>query len=175
MGRKIKRFINILVILIPILVLVVDQLTKQLITRTMELGQSNRVISNFLYITYHRNSGAAFGILQGQMLFFYVVTAIAVIAIVLWMIKLDFKKEPVLAISLALILGGALGNFIDRVLYQAVIDFIHTVWSGNSFPIFNVADIALVSGSILMAIDVLILDRRRKKELYFSVDHEVRG
>ena len=171
MVRKIKKFINVLVVLIPIVVLIVDQLTKQLITRTMEIGQSSRVIRNFLYITYHRNSGAAFGILQGQMLFFYVITAIAVIAIILWMIKLDFKKEPILAISLALILGGALGNLIDRVMYQAVIDFIHTIWWGNSFPIFNVADIALVCGAFLMAIDVLILDPRRKKELYFSPDH----
>lgn len=168
---KISQKKNVLILLIPIVVLIADQLTKQLITRTMELGQSNRVISNFLYITYHRNSGAAFGILQGQMLFFYVVTAIAVITIILWLIKLDFKKEPILAISLALILGGALGNFIDRVIYQAVIDFIHTIWWGNSFPIFNVADIALVCGSFLMAIDVLILDPRRKKELYFSPDH----
>jgi len=167
-SQKIK---NVLILLIPIVVLIADQLTKQLITRTMELGQSNRVISHFLYITYHRNSGAAFGILQGQMLFFYVVTAIAVIAIILWLIKIDFKKDLILAISLALILGGALGNFIDRVIYQEVIDFIHTIWWGNSFPIFNVADIALVCGAILMAVDVLILDRRRKKELYFNMEH----
>jgi len=164
------RKIKILVVLIPILILALDQLTKQLITRTMELGQSNRIIRNFLYITYHRNSGAAFGLLQGQMLFFYIVTAIVVIAIVLWLIKLDCKKEPILAIALAMILGGALGNFVDRIMYQAVIDFIHTVWWGNSFPIFNVADIALVCGALLMAIDVLILDRRRKKELYFRMD-----
>lgn len=170
--RLSQRFKNVLILFIPMLVLVVDQLTKQLITRTMEIGDSHRVIRNFLYITYHRNAGAAFGIFQGQMLFFYVITAIAVIAIILWMIKLDFKKEPILAISLALILGGALGNFVDRVMYQAVIDFVHTIWWGNSFPIFNVADIALVCGSILMAVDVLILDRRRKKELYFSTDHQ---
>lgn len=168
LSRKMK---NVLILLIPIVIVALDQLTKQLITRTMEIGESHRVVRNFLYITYHRNSGAAFGIFQGQMLFFYIVTAIAVIAIVLWMSKLNFKKEAVLATSLALILGGALGNFIDRVMYQAVIDFIHTIWWGNSFPIFNVADIALVSGAILMAVDVLFLDRRRKKDLYFSPEH----
>ena len=169
MMTKLKK-IKIFLVLVPILVLVLDQLTKQLITRTMEIGESHRVIRNVLYITYHRNAGAAFGIFQGQMLFFYVITAIVVIAIVLWLFKLNLKKESVLAFSLVLILGGALGNFVDRVMYQAVIDFIHTVWWGNSFPIFNVADMALVCGAFLMAFDVLILERKRKKELYFSID-----
>jgi len=136
----------------------------------MYLGDSNPIINNFLYITYHRNQGAAFGIFQGQMLFFYVVTAITVIGILIWLRKLNVKEDRILAIALVLILGGALGNFIDRVRYQAVIDFIHTVWWGNSFPIFNVADIALVCGAILMLFDILILDRRRDKDLYFKMD-----
>ena len=153
-----------------IAVIALDQVTKQLITSTMELGDSNPIINNFLYITYHRNQGAAFGIFQGQMLFFYVVTAITVIGILIWLRKLNVKEDRVLAIALVLILGGALGNFIDRVRYQAVIDFIHTVWWGNSFPIFNVADIALVCGAILMLFDILILDRRRDKDLYFKMD-----
>lgn len=162
--------IKIILSVIPILVFVLDQVTKQIITNTMYIGQTIPVINNFIYITYHRNSGAAFGIMQGQMLFFYVMTSIAVLAIIIWLIKLDLKKNFFLAIALVLILGGALGNFADRVLEQAVIDFIHTVWWGYSFPIFNVADIALVIGSILMAFDVLILDRKRSKELYFKVD-----
>jgi len=158
-------------LLITVLVITLDQLTKQLITRTMELSDSNTIINNFLYITYHRNSGAAFGILQGHMLLFYVVTTVAVIGILIWLSKLDLKENRILAISLALILGGALGNFIDRILYQAVIDFIHTVWWGRDFPIFNLADISLVCGIILMMIDVLILDRNRNKDLYFKTDN----
>jgi len=162
--------IKLILFLIMIAVIALDQVTKQLITSTMELGDSNPIINNFLYITYHRNQGAAFGIFQGQMLFFYVVTAITVIGILIWLRKLNVKEDRVLAIALVLILGGALGNFIDRVRYQAVIDFIHTVWWGNSFPIFNVADIALVCGAILMLFDILILDRRRDKDLYFKMD-----
>jgi signal peptidase II len=152
------------------MVIALDQLTKQVITRTMEIGDSNPIINNFLYITYHRNSGAAFGLFQGQMIFFYIVTAIAIISIVIWLRKLDMKREKVISVALALILGGALGNFIDRVMYQAVIDFIHTVWWGNSFPIFNVADIALTSGAVLMVFDIMILERRRSKDLYFKID-----
>jgi len=159
-----------LLLLIPIIIVAFDQVTKQLITRTMEIGDSSPIINNFLYITYHRNSGAAFGILQGHMLVFYIITVIAVIAIAIWYSKLNIKKERVLAIALMLVLGGALGNFIDRVIYQSVIDFIHTVWWGNSFPIFNVADISLVCGAILMMLDVLILDRKRDKDLYFKID-----
>lgn len=159
-----------LVFLIFTMVIALDQLTKQVITRTMEIGDSNPIINNFLYITYHRNSGAAFGLFQGQMIFFYIVTAIAIISIVIWLRKLDMKREKVISVALALILGGALGNFIDRVMYQAVIDFIHTVWWGNSFPIFNVADIALTSGAVLMVFDIMILERRRSKDLYFKID-----
>lgn len=161
---------KLVLLLITVLVIVIDQLTKQLITRTMEIGQSNPIINNFLYITYHRNAGAAFGILQGQMLFFYVVTAVAVIGLLIWLRQLDIKKDQILAIALALILGGALGNFIDRVIYQSVIDFIHTVWWGAHFPIFNIADMALVSGALLMLLDVMVLERRRSKDLYFKQD-----
>lgn len=159
-----------LVVLIVTLVIALDQLTKQLITRTMQLGDSHAIINNFLYLTYHRNEGAAFGILQGQMIFFYIITAIAVIGIVIWMSKINMKREKVLAIGLALILGGTIGNFIDRVIYQAVIDFVHTVWWGNSFAIFNVADAALTIGAVLMALDVIVLSRKRSKDLYFDID-----
>ena len=161
---------KLVLLLITALVIMLDQLTKLLITRTMEVSESNPIINNFLYITYHRNSGAAFGILQGQMLLFYMVTTVAVIGIFIWLSRLNLKKDHVLAISLALILGGALGNFIDRVRYQAVVDFIHTVWWGYNFPIFNVADIALVVGAILMLLDILIFDRRKSKDLYFKMD-----
>jgi len=159
-----------IVVLIVVLVVALDQVTKQIITRTMEIGDSNPIINHFLYITYHRNSGAAFGILQGQMWLFYTITVIAIISLVIWISKLNMKKEKVLAIALALMLGGAIGNFIDRVVYQAVIDFVHTIWWGHSFPIFNVADVALVCGALLMVLDVIILDRLRGKDLYFEMD-----
>jgi len=162
--------IKLLFLLITVAVVVLDQITKQWITRNMQLGESRPIIDNFLYLTYHRNSGAAWGILQDWMLFFYVVTVIAVIGILIWLRKLDVRKNRVLAIALVMILGGAIGNFIDRVIYQAVIDFIQTIWWGYRFPIFNVADIALVCGVILMMIDVLFVDRKKSKDLYFKMD-----
>ena len=150
-----------LVTIIVLISVILDQITKQIVTRNMEIGDSIPVIGNFLSITYHRNSGAAWGIMQGQMLFFYIVTVIAIAGIIFGLRKIDLKTEKVMAISLALMLGGAIGNFIDRIIYQSVIDFISTYWWGYSFPIFNIADSSLVIGVGLMAVDALFLERRR--------------
>lgn len=145
-----------LVLSIVAVTLVVDQLTKFLVVKYMTIGQSISVIDNFLYITSHRNEGAAWGILQGKMIFFYVVTLIVVGVVIVWISRLDIKKEKLLVIALSLILGGALGNFIDRVMYQHVVDFINTYIFGYDFPIFNIADSALCIGVFLMAIDAIL-------------------
>ena len=152
-----------LVLAIVAVTIIVDQLTKFLVVKYMPLGQSISVIDNFLYITSHRNEGAAWGILQGKMIFFYVVTLVVIGLVILWIRKLDIKKEKLLVIALSLILGGALGNFIDRVMYQHVVDFINTYIFGYDFPIFNIADSALCIGVFLMAVDA-ILDIKRHSQ-----------
>ena len=152
-----------LVLAIVAVTIIVDQLTKFLVVKYMTLGQSISVIDNFLYITSHRNEGAAWGILQGKMIFFYVVTLVVIGLVILWIRKLDIKKEKLLVIALSLILGGALGNFIDRVMYQHVVDFINTYIVGYDFPIFNIADSALCIGVFLMAVDA-ILDIKRHSQ-----------
>ena len=152
-----------LVLAIVAVTIIVDQLTKFLVVKYMTLGQSISVIVNFLYITSHRNEGAAWGILQGKMIFFYVVTLVVIGLVILWIRKLDIKKEKLLVIALSLILGGALGNFIDRVMYQHVVDFINTYIFGYDFPIFNIADSALCIGVFLMAVDA-ILDIKRHSQ-----------
>ena len=152
-----------LVLAIVAVTIIVDQLTKFLVVKYMTLGQSISVIDNFLYITSHRNEGAAWGILQGKMIFFYVVTLVVIGLVILWIRKLDIKKEKLLVIALSLILGGALGNFIDRVMYQHVVDFINMYIFGYNFPIFNIADSALCIGVFLMAVDA-ILDIKRHSQ-----------
>lgn len=149
-----------LIIAIVAITLIVDQLTKYLVVTQMNLGQSIPLINNFLYITSHRNEGAAWGILQGKMMFFYIITLVVVGVVIVWLSRLDVKKDKLLVIALALILGGALGNFIDRVFYQHVVDFIDTYIFGYDFPIFNIADSALSIGVALMALDA-ILDSKR--------------
>ena len=153
-----------LVITIVALTILLDQVTKQMVTHLMEIGDSIPIINDFLYLTYHRNAGAAWGIMQGRMMFFYVITVVVISGLVLWLRQLDIKKEKLLAISLSLILGGAIGNFIDRIIYQEVIDFVDTFIFGYNFPIFNVADMALCIGVALMAVDAFLEMKRSKVE-----------
>lgn len=131
----------------------------------MYLGESIPVIDNFLYITSHRNRGAAWGILQGQMWFFYVITAIVIIAIIYYIQK-EAKGKWLLGVSLAFMLGGAIGNFIDRLHRKEVVDFIHTYIFNYNFPVFNIADSALVIGVVLLMIQMLRDERGTKEKSY---------
>jgi signal peptidase II len=148
--------------LIAILIILLDQITKWLIVSRMEFGDSITIINNFLYITSHRNRGAAWGILQGQMWLFYLITLIVIFAIIFYMQKAA-KGKWLLGVSLAFMLGGAIGNFIDRVVRKEVVDFIHTFIFGYNFPVFNIADSALCIGVVLLMI-VMLRDERETKE-----------
>ncbi|PLR87541.1 signal peptidase II [Bacillus sp. V33-4] len=149
--------------LIAIFVIVVDQWTKWLVVKTMELGESIEIIENFLYITSHRNRGAAWGILEGQMGFFYIITIIVIVGIVYYIQKAA-KGKRLLGVSLGLMLGGAIGNFIDRVWRKEVVDFVDTYIFGYDFPIFNIADSSLVIGVGLLMLQMLLEERNIKKE-----------
>ena len=147
---------------IALIIIALDQITKFLVVKKMELGESLTIIDNFLYITSHRNTGAAWGILAGQMWFFYIVTIVVVIALVYYMQKMA-KTHVLLGISLALMLGGAIGNFIDRVMRQEVVDFVDTIIFGYDFPIFNVADSALTVGVGLLIIFMFFEEKLLKE------------
>ena len=144
---------------IVFLIVALDQITKQLIARTMELGEEIVVIPNFITITYHRNTGAAWGILDGNMTFFYAITIVAGILFYYLLKDDDMKHKTFYQTGIILMIAGGIGNFIDRILYQEVIDFLDVdLGSYTTFPIFNVADIALVVGMIAFAIDILLED-----------------
>ncbi|MGR6115229.1 signal peptidase II [Aeribacillus composti] len=149
--------------LIALFVIALDQWTKWLIVKNMEIGESIEIINGFLYITSHRNKGAAWGILQNQMLFFYVITIIVVVAIIYYMQKYA-KQNAMLGVALSLMLGGAIGNFIDRLFRKEVVDFIHTYIFGYNFPIFNIADSSLTIGVILLFIYFLFFEEKKQKE-----------
>ncbi|GAB1806627.1 signal peptidase II [Priestia megaterium] len=148
--------------LIALVVILIDQVTKWMIVKEMYYGQSITVIENFLYITSHRNRGAAWGILQGQMWFFYLITVVVVVGLIIYIQKLK-KQDKWFGIALALMLGGAIGNFIDRVVRKEVVDFVNTYIFTYDFPIFNVADSALVVGVIIMFI-MTLFEGKMKKE-----------
>ena len=131
--------------LLAVLIIAIDQLTKWLIVTYLNLGDRITIIENLLYITSHRNRGAAWGILQGQMWFFYVITSIVVVILVVYIKRLG-THQRFFGTALGLMLGGAVGNFIDRIFRKEVVDFIDVWIFTYDFPIFNVADSALVIG-----------------------------
>lgn len=149
--------------IIAFILILLDQITKWIIVKTMELGESITVIDGFFYITSHRNRGAAWGILEGQMVFFYIVTIIVIIGVVYYMQKYA-RNDRILAIGLSFVLGGAFGNFIDRIFRQEVVDFFDFYIFNYNFPIFNVADSALTVGVVFVIIATILDERKKGKD-----------
>ena len=139
-------------ILLILAIVALDQITKYAIEAQLSLGQSIEIIEGFFSLTYARNTGAAWSILTGQMTFFYIISTIALVVMTYFLFKTD-KKENLQRIALALLIAGTIGNFIDRLMFQYVRDFLDFVIIGYDFPIFNVADITLN-----VAIGLLILE-----------------
>ena len=146
---------NILAAFVIIFSIVSDQLTKFWAADVLRNGESIKIIGNFLRFTYAENRGAAFSILQNQRIFFLVITVIMLI--ILGVIYFKNKNMSKLSkLSIAMIAGGATGNFIDRLRLGYVIDFIDVRFgSFYDFPVFNIADSVVVCGTILMIILIL--------------------
>ncbi|WP_255695212.1 signal peptidase II [Salinicoccus sp. ID82-1] len=142
-------------------ILALDQYTKYLVVRFMEEGESIPVLGEFLSLTSHRNSGAAWGLFQGQMIFFYLVTVL-VLGILVYVYIKEAKDNFLLQTAIVLLMAGAFGNFIDRVLFQEVVDFIDVLIISYDFPIFNVADSALSIGVVLMLIEFFFIGKGDK-------------
>jgi signal peptidase II len=134
------------------LALILDQSSKQIIDGSMQLYQSIPVIPYF-NLTYVHNTGAAFSFLSeagGWQRWFFTVLALTVsVIITLWLARLK-EHETLLAVALSLVLGGAVGNLIDRLLYGYVIDFLDVYYQNWHWPAFNIADSAITLGVALM-------------------------
>ena len=129
-----------------------DQISKMWAHSTLRLIDSIPVINGVFRLTYCENRGAAFGVLQNQLWLFTIITVVVIGAVILFMIKRK-PKNKLLFLSLTLLTGGALGNFIDRIFRGFVVDFLD--FCLINFPIFNVADCFVVVGAILLAIYIL--------------------
>ncbi|EGO2628077.1 signal peptidase II [Enterococcus faecalis] len=146
--------------LISALLVGLDQWSKYLTVQNISLGETKEFIPGFLSLTHLRNTGAAWSLLEGKMIFFYVITVIVSIVIIYLLIK-NYKKSIWYSVGLSFVLAGAIGNFIDRVRLGYVVDMLQTDFM--NFPIFNVADSTLVIGVICIFI-YLILDEKAAKE-----------
>ena len=148
-GSKLGQWLAV-----ALIVMLLDQFTKVLIVGSFQLGESSLVTSFFNVVRVH-NSGAAFSFLAGasgwQRWFFVGLGAVAAVFIT-WML-LRHGQQTLFAFALSLILGGAIGNVIDRLLYGHVVDFIQVHWAGWYFPAFNVADSAISVGAACLIWD----------------------
>lgn len=146
---------------IALAVIVLDQLTKTVVINTFVLGDSRTITSFFNLVRVH-NSGAAFSFLAGAsgwQRWFFVGLGIAAAVFIVWMLR-SHGGQRLFGWALALILGGALGNVVDRLLHGYVVDFIQVHHGGWYFPSFNIADSAITVGAILLIVDELRRVRR---------------
>ncbi len=159
-----------LLIIIAASVLILDQLTKLYIVSRFSLYESVTILENFFHITYIMNPGAAFGIFAGRAAsfripFFLTLSVVASVGIILFYSAIE---DRLVEVALSLILGGALGNMIDRARLGEVIDFIDVHWYNNHWPAFNVADSAITIGVGLLLLDMFLKEKashRRNAEI----------
>ena len=153
-------------LLLSTAIVVLDQITKLLVIENMTLYQRVQITSFFDLVRLH-NTGAAFSFLADasgwQNWLFTGIAVVVSVGILYWLVTLPAKDRRTLAMGLALVLGGAVGNVIDRSSYGYVVDFILLHYQEWSYPAFNIADSAITCGVILILYDGVVLDRRRQR------------
>jgi len=149
---------------ITLVVVVLDQVSKQLAEHYLVFLVPVPVMP-FFNLTLSYNPGAAFSFLSdagGWQRWFFIGLALLVsVVIIVWLYKLP-KQDKWIAVALTLVLGGALGNVIDRILFKHVIDFIHVYYEQRNFPIFNIADSAITVGVVILLIDGFLGGRKKQ-------------
>lgn len=151
---------------VSVLVIILDQASKWAIVKWVPLYDKIPV-NSFINITHQRNTGAAFSFLadaDGWQRWFFIVLALSVSGfIVHWLWKIRLEGQAILAAGLSLVLGGAIGNVIDRIVLGSVVDFIQVFIMGWPFPSFNVADSAISVGAVFLIVDALFFSGREEQ------------
>ena len=171
------RLIKLIALITAVVLIGADRFTKRLIEINFELGESINLVSIneiiILNLTYVRNTGAAFSILQGQRLFLIITTCLLLTGALIFLLS-DKINSKALIIALTLIIGGGAGNLYDRVFYGYVVDFID--FRIINFPIFNFADICAVTGAFLFLFIMLIeeykISKKKKEDEKSNTDSE---
>ena len=152
------------VVVLVAVIVAFDQLTKFIVDRSMPLHHSIPIIGGFFSLTYVRNTGAAFGIFAGSAEIFrrpfLILVSVVAIGFIVVMLKRLRDSEKWLVTALAFILGGAVGNLIDRVVYGEVIDFLDCFWGSYHWPAFNVAD-SFITVGVTITLFILIKAKDR--------------
>ena len=141
------------ILTIAMVTLVVDQITKSILGNLIKLGTTKQIIKNFFYITTVHNDGAAWGIFSNQSIIIIIGTIISFI--IIYKFIYGFKKNTRNNIAFGLVLGGLAGNLCDRLFLGYVRDFLDFIIFKYDFPVFNIADVAIVIGVILLIIAII--------------------
>lgn len=162
-----SRFGHLPWLLLSVLILVADRVTKDIFEGTLSIYQRIEVIPGYFDWTLAYNTGAAFSFLADaagwQRWFFAAIAIVVSVVLVVWLKRLK-RHETLLAVALAMVLGGALGNLYDRVVLGHVVDFILVHWQSRwFFPAFNLADTFITIGAILLALDMFKSDKSVKE------------
>ncbi len=136
-------------IIISIILLCIDQISKLLVVNLLTKTDSITIIKNFFYLTYINNDGAAFSILVGKRIFLILIAVLVIVMLISYIKKNNIQNKLEL-VSISLIIGGSLGNLMDRVIRGYVIDFLDFKIFNYNFPIFNLADTFIVIGVFLL-------------------------
>lgn len=143
--------------------LLLDMVTKHAIQTACLPGQSTTVIDGFFYIHYVQNDGAAWSMLRGKQVLLSLIAVVAIFVMLKYMLEAREKKQNIEAVCLAFMIAGAAGNLIDRLMLGYVRDFLDFFIFGYDFPVFNVADMALSVGVIVLIAWMLFSDRKDQK------------
>lgn len=139
--------------IISLIIFILDQITKSLISTYLKLNKSIEIIKDFFYIRYINNKGASWGILENNRFLLIGLSIIAIIMIIRY--SYSFKKTKLNTYGFGLLLGGILGNLSDRLIFGYVKDFLDFIIFRYDFPVFNIADISIVIGVVLLIISIL--------------------
>ncbi len=160
-NRRRRIIIEAVFLFLLVALIAVDQITKYHFSHTLQIYEVKPVIKDFFYFSYTINTGAAWSFLAeaswGQT-FFKIITAFALVVFVVFYVYSLKKGYKWLKVSLIFLISGTLGNFIDRLTINGVIDFIGFTFGEYNFPIFNLADTFLVVGMIMLLIQFLFID-----------------
>lgn len=139
---------------ITCIILIIDQILKNIIKTKMSLNQEIVLIKNFFSINYLKNTGAAFSILTNQT-FILIIISFIIIFVLDRLLTKEKNLNNISVISIGLILGGIFGNLLDRIIYKGVIDYLSFKIFSYDFPVFNLADIAITIGTLLLLFNMI--------------------